>query len=51
MSIRARKAEIDRRNRHFMLRVRRLVKFFAPKIALNHGSLSRLNRLFVWTDR
>lgn len=51
MSIRARKAEIDRRNKHFMLNTRWLVKFFAPNMALDYGSQSRRGRLFVWEVR
>ena len=51
MSIRARKAEIDRRNKHFMLNTRWLVKFFAPTMALDYGSQSRLGRLFTWEAR
>ncbi len=51
MGIRARKAEIDRRNKDFMLNTRWLAKFFAPNLARSQGAQSRLSRLFVWTVR
>jgi len=51
MGIRARKAEIDRRNKDFMLNTRWLVKFFAPSLERSQEAMSRLKRTFVWTVR